>query len=446
MKKIRILFSLLFLFVIGLGLASCGNSIKDFNFDNNYLTLSEGETKKSTQIDNSSKVITYFSSDETVATVDENGNVTGRGAGDAVIYALFENKPYKCYIKVNKKEITPEVCEKEALLDLSADSIPLLGSLAIKLPIKMKHNTHDSLICLDENLKIQLEVDLLKAPETKDGDTVKVTSTEQVVNNLKTISLLSALINTDKNPTLANFKKVITDYASQVTSASDKEAKIKELGDVTVYAYLSNSYLSVAILSKGELKAYAYSDNSNGIISKLKSLIQTINQFTASGTDLQKVDYIELAKNMTGDLLTPEIIESLKKYQNLVSLAAYLVLGEIQVNKSTIEEGKVDQRLTITVSENGLNKTNDMLATKSQIFAAIKLKSLNAIVDVTKDEKTNYNHFKYFGINVMMDAAGLDIPLTLKITLGTDSLSKEEKPFKYEEKHSEFEKVKFETA
>ena len=442
MKKIKILFSFFFLLLIGLGLASCGNSIKDFNFDSNYLNLSEGETKKSTQIDNSSKVITYFSSDETVATVDENGNVTGRGVGDAVIYALFENKPYKCYVKVNKKEITPEVHERDVLVDLNADSIPLLGSLSIKLPVKMKFNTHDTLMCLDENLKVQLEFDLLKAPETKEGDTVTVTSTEQAVKNIKTIGLLFALVNTD-NPTIKNFKDVLVKYTADITSATDPEPVMKEIGDITVYAYLSNSYLSAAILSKGELKAYTYSDNSNGAISRLKSIIQTINQFTASGTDLQKVDYIELTKNMTGDLLTPETIESLKKYQDLVSLAAYLILGEIQINKSTIEEGKVDQRLTLTVTENGVTKINDTLAAKSQILAMLKIKSILATADVTKEEKTNYNFFKAFGVTITMNALGTEIPLSLNVNLGTDSLSKEEKPFKYEDKHAEFEKVNF---
>ena len=447
MKKIKYLLSFLFILMVTIVLSSCGNSIKEFNFESNYLTLSEGETKKSTQIDNSSKVIYYYSSDETVASVDENGNVTGRGVGDAIVYALFENKPYKCYVKVNEKVIVPDVYEEDILVEANAKSIPFLGDIEIKLPVKMKYNSNDSLLCFDKNLKIQLELDLLKAPETKDGDTVKVTANEQAKKNISAINLILTFINSNDRPALDNFKKVISSYSSMLNLTGEElDNKIKEIGDITLYAYLSNDYLSLAILSKGELKAYLYSNSSDGIISRIKNLVQTINQFRASGTDLQKVDYIELTKNMTGDLLKQETIDSLKKYQDIVSLAAYLILGEIQVNKSTIEEGKPDQRLTLTVSENGNKKISEVLSKKSQILALMKVQSLTGRIDVTKDTNTNYNHFKSIAVNMTVDLASLILPISLSVDLGTGKKSSEEKPFQYEEKHAEFEKKEFKVA
>lgn len=442
MKKISILFSLVFLLLLGIGLSSCGNSIDEFRFEKDNYSIEVGEEVQISNISNETGVINFFSSDETVVKVDNTGKALGVGRGSATIYALFKNEPYRCNIRVTASTTNPDSYQKNVLLCANMKET----GLDIILPGTIKYNGKDSLISFDESFKVQLEFDLLKAKETKNGDTVVVTESEQVVNNLKTIEVIAALsiFASEKNSdSYKQFLKVIDDTLKELKdlSGSELDSKIKELKDLTFYAYISMDYMAMALISNGELKAFSNSNAKDSLLYKTKKLLDNVISFINSGTDLQKIDYIEITKSLTGDILTSEQLNNLKKYQDIIGALVYVILGDLQINKQAIEEGKPDQRITLTVLEDGINKINDTLSKKTGNLSLIEFKELKAIIDVTKDNDTNYNDIKKIEI---LGNLSFIVDTNLFMSIELDKAEKlSENPYIYESKHSEFEKQVF---
>lgn len=430
MRKVNLIFSLFLLLIVGVVLSSCSD-IKAFSFNSDYLSLEVGDTVKSTDIKNTG-LIKYFSIDETIAQIDNDGNVTGIGRGETVVYALFKNNPYKCNVRVTASTKNPDVFKRDVNIKLNSDTL----DLHFNLPTSIKYNGKDSLLLFDESLKLQIDFDLLKTTESS------LSSEEQAKKNVtlfySALAVINLFISTDE---LTPFVSSLGKYNEQIYNLSGEElkAKINEIGDLSVYVYFSQNYLALGLFSKGELQSYYYSNEEIGIISKLPKLIRTFKQLITSGIDLQKVDYIEIFKDKSGDLLDENKIASLKKYQPMITTLVFLLLGDTQINKSTIEEGKPDQRIKFTVLESGLEEINSEIQSSSSVFKDFKMSSVTAYIDITKNLDNNYNHLKKLNLTMLGENNSFD--LVLDVDAKESTLIKEENPFNYENKHSEYEKT-----
>lgn len=420
-------FLILLIFVFGLFLSSC-DGLTEFEFDNDYLSLAVGETKKSTSISNDTKEIYYYSGDESVAKVDEIGNVTGVTKGETIIYALFKNEPYRCFVNVTSNESNLEVYERDVTLN---GDLNVLGEMSPFITFKARYLGHNNQMELEDNLKIQLTSDFLNVDESKlNGKDKNIV----IKDNIKFLALMSTAFYAKYNSaSLKPFVDVFVEYNSELSGLSGEELanKIKQLKPLTGYIYASNDYLSAALFKDNNVVAYTYSNEDIGIIPKIKSVVLLFNQLVSKGINFQKIDYLELTKTLNGDLITEELANKLKKYQKIISTLAYVALGELRINKSKIDNDDNKQRITLTVTEDGVNKINEGLS-------VFKFTTLGGSFDITKDLNTNYNYFDNFILN-LGTALG---DAYFKVGFGQFNKLTGENLFPYESKHSEYEKLK----
>jgi hypothetical protein len=195
MKGIKLIFSFIAIATLTIILAACSASVTDFSFYGDYLTLEVGESKKSTDVNNESNLITFFSIDETVATINNQGIIKGENRGETEVYAIYKNSYYKCHIRVTASTKDPDVYEK----DVNAQMIFSVPSLNLDFSFKAngraKYNGKNSLIEFNENSKFQYELDLLNAPETK-GDK-PVSSSLQAKYNVLFFNLVLTFMTID---------------------------------------------------------------------------------------------------------------------------------------------------------------------------------------------------------------------------------------------------------
>lgn len=428
MRKIKYFIGILMLGAFLVILSSCGDSIKEFKFTDNYVTLDIGDEKNITSIKNNGE-ISYFSGDESVVTVDNNGLIKAVGVGSAPVYALFKNQPYRCQVKVLEKIEETVVYQNDANLNSDID-IPILGNINIKLPAIISYNTKDELMDFND-FRFELKIDLMKAPETKDGDKT-ITSSEQVKKNISTIntvlSLVKALVNIDIPTEVTNYFDELNNSLSS-KSGETLDNQIKEYGEQIIYVYLSKDYRSFGIFDKETTKYYIYSNASDGgIVNAIIKFISLAKNIDLSEGGLQKIDVIGLTKGFSGDLISDELLEKLRtnydgfietfnKIINLVEKVGKYLLGNTQVNKSNIDNDENQVRLAFRLLDSGIEALNTEIST-TPVGAIMRFKSVNANADFYRDVTNYYNHFKGFDLNAVADLAGNDVPLSFSFGLG----------------------------
>ena len=419
-------FSIFLLFIFGLFLTSC-SGLTEFKFDNNYLTLEVGETKKSTSISNETRELYFYSGDESIAQVDIDGNVTGITNGETIIYALFKNEPYKLFVNVISSTNNIEVYQREAILTSNMEK----ANIKAAIPIKATFNGHNNLVDLEDNMKIQFTSNLLDASDNE-SERPAGSKENQIKENIKFVSMALTLVDSfGEDDKIHQFASVLNEYNTALEGLEGEAlaSKIKELQPLTGYLYIRNDYLAVALFKGNELAAYQYSNEDNGIISKIKSIVLLFNQLISRGLNVQKVDYIELTKDFNGDLITEELANKLRKYQNLVSTLAYVILGELKVNKSKIDDDINKARITLDITEAGINKI------KEADIKFVIVESLNAVIDLFRDTNTNYTHIRSVSLNIGTILGAINFNLNAKDM----KLAEGENLYLYEAKHSEFE-------
>ncbi|MBQ6783273.1 MAG: Ig-like domain-containing protein [Acholeplasmatales bacterium] len=417
-------FFILLVLVFGLFLTSC-DGLAEFKFDNNYLTVEVGKTIKSTTISNETKEINFFSGDESIAQVDGSGNVTGITKGETIIYAVFKNEPYKCFVNVIGSTDNVEVYQRDAVLTANMENADIKAAI----PLKATYNGHNNLVELEDNMKIQFIADFTKV---NDNNCPAGSKGLQVKNNIMFVYMITTfleLTNTDMG--LKPFVDVFKEYYDTLSplTGDELESKVNELTPLTGYVYLNNNYLGIALFKGNNLAAYKYSNENIGIIPKIKSAVLLFNQLISRGINLQKIDYIEITKDYSGDLITEETANNLKKYQSLVSTLVYLALGELRVNKQKIENDDNKVRVSVDITENGIKKINEIDAK----FAVIN--SLNTVIDLYRDNNTNYTHLRKISLNIGTLLGPLNINLN-----GDDIVKASgDNLFPYEKNHSTYE-------
>ena len=428
MRKVCLIISILCAFVLGLFLTSCGN--EEFKYDNNYMTIAVGETQKSTSVKSLDKV-NFYSADESIAQVDNKGNVTGIQKGETIIYALFNNEPYKCFVNVIKNVDNLEIYEEDLLIMGDMDK----AGVKPALPMKAQYYGSSNQIELADNMKIQITCDFLSVSDKREERQYESKSI-QIRDNL-TYALLTMLYLKlqFKDLNIIPFYETIFSYENAIYKLEGEELDnaIKNLDPLIGYFYISNDYIACALFQNDELKAYLYSDSDYGIISRIKSYVLLATQLINNGLDLQKVDYIDLLKDYDDNLISEDKINNLKRYQKFASVFAYILLGEVRATKSTIDNDSNKLRIVVDITDDGVTKLNEI--TEMEVTLA------HAELDLSRDESTHYNYIKRINICFGIEFGKTDLNLIFG-----DSKVIDEDPsnvFIYEKNHSEYEKVVF---
>ncbi len=96
------------------------------------LTVQVGQTKKNVVTVNSGATISYVSDDETIATVDEEGNVTGVAEGETYVYvSVPAYNGYPAAEDMYAVKVVPAAEEKDFTWDLSAASYATAAASAV---------------------------------------------------------------------------------------------------------------------------------------------------------------------------------------------------------------------------------------------------------------------------------------------------------------------------
>ena len=297
------------------------------------------------------------------------------------------------------------------------------------IPLKATYNGHNNVVELEDNMKIQFIADFTKV---NDNNCPAGSKGLQVKNNIMFVYMITTVLeltNTDMG--LKPFVDVFREYYDTLSPLTGDalESKVNELTPLTGYVYLNNNYLGIALIKGNNLAAYKYSNENIGIIPKIKSAVLLFNQLISRGINLQKIDYVEITKDYNGDLITEETANNLKKYQNLASALVYIALGELRVNKQKIDNDDNKVRVSIDITENGINRIKEIDAK----FAVIN--SLNTVIDLYRDTNTNYTHLRKISINVGTLLGPLNINLN-----GDDIVKASgDNLFPYEKNHSTYE-------
>ena len=436
MRKIGLVFSIIFVFALSLFLSSCDN-LKEFKYDNDYMTVAVGETQQSTSVKSFDKV-NFYSGDESIAQVDNKGNVTGIQKGETIIYALFKNKPYKLFVNVINSVDNLEIYEQDLLLIGDMDKTDIKPAL----PLKAKYYGSNNKAEFTENMKIQITCDFLSVSDNLDERNYE-SKAEQIRDNLKYALVTMLYLKTQfRDLDLIPYYETILSYEQELDRKEGEELDniIKNFDPLTGYFYISNDYIACALFKNDELKAYLYSDDDYGIISKIKSRVLLASQLLNDGLDLQKLDYIDLLKDFDGALISDEKIAELKRYQDFASVLTYILLGEVRLTKTSIDDDINKQRIALDITENGVTKLNEI--------TELEITSAHAELDLYRDENTHYNFVKRINVRFGINFLGVGGLTDLNLKFGDSKVINDEADnvFIYEKNHSEYEKVVFDSG
>lgn len=429
MKKILLLVSIVSALFISLILTSC-DGLDEFKFDNNYLTLNVGETKQSTTIVDTNHEVNYFSGDESIAKVDESGNVTGIAIGDATIYALFKNEHYECFVKVVSENDPSnlEIYQKDLLLTGAYERTELNPII----PIHATYYGHNTQAEFEDNMKIQLVVNFKELPDKINYES----RGQQYRDNLNFFgtNLIYLLAKFNDNDSVRLFSIKFAEYFNDhYYKKTDEEIEnyVDNNDPFILYMYLTNDYLSFALIEGETVIAYAYSNENFGVVKDVKKIVLLADEFINKGYNIQKLDYIKLLEKYDGVLISDELREKLKKYQNLVSIITYLAFGELNITKNNVVDDSNKQLITVSVTEDGIKKINE--------FTEFSIDEFEVAFKIYRDELTHYT----FIDNIELDITSIVGPTHLNLKFGELKKVNDESLFVYEKNHSEYEKIEF---
>ena len=153
------------------------------------VTIKIGDTYKRTAIAVSGAVIEYSSSDETVATVDNDGKVTGISVGDATITATatgYNTSGKKIYLAESKTynvKVNPILAQSVTLSDPSINL--LIGKTATLTATVAPDNTTDKTVLWSSDNEAVATVDAEGLITGVAAGTAKITATAKSDNNVK---------------------------------------------------------------------------------------------------------------------------------------------------------------------------------------------------------------------------------------------------------------------
>jgi uncharacterized protein YjdB len=180
--------------------------------DKSYLTIKPGETANLTAIVTPSnainKNITWKSSNTSIATVDENGKVTGKSIGSVVITATTEEGNYSAaaYAAVAKVPANSVTLNRKSVIITKNDTVKLVaninpGDASVKDMIwtintaELGNLVVDGKTAILKNLKpgtIKVTVTTLDGGHTDECTVIVVSSASEISKVLKLQSMLNA--------------------------------------------------------------------------------------------------------------------------------------------------------------------------------------------------------------------------------------------------------------
>ena len=245
-------------------------TLKSISLNKNEVSLTTGQKEKlvvSYQPETATdKNIKWISSDNSVVSVDEAGNITANKAGTAVITAEGSNG-YKAYCKVNVNESqkptqpTPEAPQKVAKITVTAPSNKLSAGKKVKLTANISNDASNKNIKWTTSNKKYATVDkngVVKFNKKAAGKTVTITAYATDGSGKKATFKIKIMKGTVKKIKITGKKTVkagkTLSLKAKVTASKGANKKLKWTSSNTKYATVSGSG-KVKALKAGKKKS-----------------------------------------------------------------------------------------------------------------------------------------------------------------------------------------------
>jgi len=399
MKKIICFIFLIFNFII---LSSCNNSNNiatesELIIYKNAITMYVGDTEPIYYEGNA----TFLSADESVATVNEKGEVTGIAPGNTTIIANPLNNPKRVQIIVIDKVITEEKY-RNGNMKLQFKS-PILGyDDKIDAPIKLSYNVFDDDVLSFTDFKFDFNVDLSKNNKANNTKALKD------IFGLQDNGILS-LLNLDFPLEYKLCCNGLNNY-----ELNDLHIDVNNLNGISFMIYDGDKLL-LTLGNNGK-------ENSSSMISTIMRLLSDMNYDYKL---IQEMCYNTMINRFFPNdsaVIDDAKSESIRKTMEPILKAVDILTGGINIDKKQINSNTY--KIIITLNEYGKKSLIDLLSSlipesyKDMLSQVLGINDFSFQITAYQDLKNSHNHIKELRLLIDLGAASITaLKLDLNIEL-----------------------------
>nr|MCR4561626.1 Ig-like domain-containing protein [Bacilli bacterium] len=415
MKQMKTLFPL----AIALLLASCGGGstpaasspvsgesssakeVTKLTLNAEYKELIPGATfQLEASIEGGPRDVIYWSSDESVVTVNSSGLVTASGVGSAKILAHCNDLEAECEFKVAKEKIV-RTYERAGSLKASINS-PILGfnEASFHSPVTYSYRGVDEVLCLDDNIGLNLRTNVLEGIEgEEDPETgfISESKEQQAANNLDFVKSIAnaqdiTLIGGLFAPSLDGqykllghgYKQLKEKYNTAISEGKTVEEVIPALGNEYINGALTKNSRSASVYNDGALRAFTYGESENN--SSLTDILSSIKSIDLSDpSNILRIDFPSMLLDLGEELhyFSDSTNEKIVKWAGIIQDIIGILAGglEITVKNGTYEDLTNYSDITFGLNETGKKNVSAYLVKVIKENLAGSLGSMSSIID-----------------------------------------------------------------
>ena len=423
------------------------------------LTLTIGENEKivATVLPSAAlnRTVSYVSKDSSIASVDSQGNVVGKGVGNTIIVASTANGIKKeVMVKVNKKTISVDkISFKESSINLEIDNTVKLNYSIEPTTASDKtvqFNYDKNMVSIDENgylkaLKVgKTKVEIVSSNGLKSTMSVNITPKSEIgveKINLTTTTMNLEIGDTSKinytiSPSNAKNKKINYVYDNTIISV-DSNGKVKALkegkttvslksdngvvANFTVVVNQPKEVIKTLSIRDGNFKISVNSTRELSILVKGSNIqnsnIRSSMVWSSSNSNILEVDskgiiHAKKAGNATVTVKLEDKSASINA--NVITPTVKVTSIKLNKDKTSVKMGGTEK---LTVSIFPSNATNQNVTWKSSDVGVLKVNNKGMIKGISKGSATvtvysNDNNKVLSKINVSVTAAATDSKLS----------------------------------
>ena len=404
-------------------MSACDNGPKSLTLNKHYLVMDIGDTFQLSVSENVNNV-SYISSDDSLASVTNNGLITALEAGEVTITASYRSLKDECLLKINEGSapIVTQIKRTTGNVSIEYENAEY-GSFSLKAPVSSDYNAKSTFVDTD-NFKMDFISHLFEGEDSQIKENVKtlalLTNTEETAEYLNIEVDIPLLEEADQN--LINYGHSVLEIYKEMEDLSDEELHtyILSLKDEVFYSYLKEDYQGMAFLRDNTALYYKYNKGESEILNTLIEALSYLSDFNLSDLDLSNFGNNDDSE-ITDSESEPSIIEE-------------LISEGIDFNMQLISLSET--RYNFSLNERGLEIVNDYL--KEQVENPDELEELTALSFYIIVKRSLFDStIEEVGLTVGVDSGSLSLSLEIENT----EIIEDENAFIYENRHSEFERI-----